>query len=206
MSASNAKKKVMLMVYITIALGALAMYDRYFVDDKSRYKGLMMMSGSSDELPDHGQITGEYVFTDQDDEDFATSQMAGHVWLVSFFFTSCDGPCPLLNAQVAGILSKNNEVHALSITTDPETDTVEVLKNYAQSFKARGGQWSFVRTDEESMIKFGQTVLKLPVGEEPDAHSPRIVLIDKTGHIRGWYDSQEPNVVATISKDLQSLL
>jgi protein SCO1/2 len=205
-NATNAKKKVMLMVYLTIALGALAMYDRYFVEDKSRYKGLVMMNDSSDELPDHGQITGEYVFTDQDDEDFATSQMAGHVWLVSFFFTSCDGPCPLLNAQIAGILSKNNDVHALSITTDPETDTIEVLEKYAQSFKARREQWSFVRTDQDSMIKFGQTVLKLPVGEEPDAHSPRIVLIDKAGHIRGWYDSQEPNVVATITKDLKSIL
>jgi protein SCO1/2 len=132
--------------------------------------------------------------------------MAGKIWLVSFFFTSCDGPCPLLNAQVASILSKHKDLRALSITTDPDTDTTEVLAKYAQNFKADHSQWLFVRTDQDSMIKFGQNALKLPVGEEPDAHSPRIVLIDKNGQIRGWYDSQEPDVVKSISKDLESLL
>lgn len=195
----------MLMVYITIAFGALAMYDRYFVEDKSAYERFIMKPKVAAELPDHGQLSGTFEFKDQQNEDFSTDEMPGRVWLVSFFFTSCDGPCPLLNAQLASILSKNKSIHGLSITTDPETDTTEVLAKYAQNFKASHDQWIFARTDEDSMIKFGQGVLKLPVGEEPDAHSPRIVLIDKEGHIRGWYDSQEPGVVAAISKDLETL-
>ena len=206
MNATNAKKKVMLMVYITIAIGALAMYDRYFVEDKSTYDRFIMRPKPPSELPEHGQLTGTFEFTDQQNDDFSTSEMAGHNWLVSFFFTSCDGPCPLLNAQVASILSKHKDLRALSITTDPDTDTTEVLAKYAQNFKADHSQWLFVRTDQDSMIKFGQNALKLPVGEEPDAHSPRIVLIDKNGQIRGWYDSQEPDVVKSISKDLESLL
>lgn len=194
------------MVYITIALGAIAMYDRYFVEDKSKYEKIIMKSTGVADLPDHGEITGEFTFTDQTNEEFSTSEMAGDIWLVSFFFTSCDGPCPLLNSQVAGLLSKFKNIHALSITTDPETDTTEVLSRYASSFKASSDQWKFVRTDEDSMIKFGQNVLKLPVGEEPDAHSPRIVLIDKNGHIRGWYDSEEPGVVKAMTEAVEQLL
>jgi protein SCO1/2 len=193
MKKLDAKQKVLLMALITIALGALAAYDKYF--------GIM----PKPEVPVHGEITGEHRFTTSTGEIISTASMAGKIWLVSFFFTSCDGPCPLLNAQIAGILGKNSALHALSITTDPETDTEQVLKDYAAKFKADPSRWIFVRTDEENMINFGQDVLKLPVGEEPDAHSPRIALVDAKGQIRGWYDSQEPNVREILLKDISNL-
>lgn len=155
--------------------------------------------------PVFGELTGNYTFSTSLGETFATSQMTGKTWLVSFFFTSCHGPCPLLNAQIAAILAKNPDLHALSITVDPETDMPEVLRDYAVQFKADPSRWIFARTEESNMIKFGQDVLKLPVGEEPDAHSPRIVLIDPKGQLRGWYDSQEPGVIELINNALKGL-
>lgn len=181
------------MAWITIAIGAASLIERNFFREKHP------------EVPVHGELAGEFSFTDQSGQRFSTSSMTGSVWLVSFFFTSCDGPCPLLNAQIAGIMAKTPDLKALSITTDPETDTIDVLRDYSQKFKADPNRWIFARTDEDNMVKFGQDILKLPVGEEPDAHSPRIVLIDKKGQIRGWYDSQEPNVRDVILRDLSDL-
>jgi protein SCO1/2 len=155
--------------------------------------------------PVYGQLEGTYTFHDQNDQDFHTATMTGQVWLVNFFFTSCQGPCPLLSAEIAGILAKETSVHALSITTDPETDTQLVLQNYAKKFRADPARWVFASADHAEMVSFGQTVLKLPVGETPDAHSPRIVLIDKQGKIRGWYDSQEPKVRDNILRDIRAM-
>ena len=156
--------------------------------------------------PVYGALEGAYTFHDQNGRDFQTATMTGQVWLVNFFFTSCQGPCPLLTAQMAGVLAKETSIHALSITTDPETDTQAVLQDYAKKFKADPARWFFVSANHAEMVSFGQTVLKLPVGETPDAHSPRIVLIDKQGKIRGWYDSQDPKVRDNILKDLRAIL
>ncbi len=156
--------------------------------------------------PVYGELEGVYTFHDQNGRDFQTATMTGQVWLVNFFFTSCQGPCPLLTAQIAGVMAKETSVHALSITTDPETDTQTVLQDYAKKFKADPNRWVFATADRAEMVSFGQSVLKLPVGESPDAHSPRIVLIDKQGKIRGWYDSQDPKVRDNILKDLKTIL
>ena len=156
--------------------------------------------------PVYGEIQGTYTFHDQNGHDFPTAGMTGHVWLVNFFFTSCEGPCPLLTAQIASILAKETSVRALSISTDPETDTKDVLQAYAKKFKADPARWVFATADQAEMISFGQTVLKLPVGETPDAHSPRIVLVDRQGQIRGWYDSQDPMVRENILKDIKAIL
>ncbi len=102
-------------------------------------------------------------------------------------------------------MAKYPGLKALSLTTDPETDTVQVLKAYAEKFKADASRWTMARGEEKTLQQFGQDVLKLPVGEVPDAHSARIVLIDKMGQIRGWYDSQEPGFLAKLTTDLSSV-
>jgi protein SCO1 len=160
-------------------------------------------------LPIFGQGLAEtstgFVFEDQNGGTFNTKIMAKKIWLVNFFFTSCPGPCPLMTAQIAGVMAKNETIHALSITTDPETDTPSVLKTYAERFKADPSRWFMVRGDQPTIITFGRDVLKLPTGEAADAHSSRIVLIDGRGQIRAWYDSQDPELRKTILRDISEL-
>lgn len=156
-------------------------------------------------VPVYGEMTGNYTFTGQDGQTFQTNSMLGSTWLVNFFFTSCQGPCPLMTSQIASVMAKYTDLKALSLTTDPDTDTVQVLKTYADKFKADSSRWTMARGEEKTMQQFGQDVLKLPVGEVPDAHSARIVLIDKMGQIRGWYDSQEAGFLAKLTTDLSSV-
>lgn len=157
------------------------------------------------DLPIYGQVKGEYKFVDQNGKDFKTSSMSGHIWLVNFFFTSCHGPCPIMTAQIAGILSSQSHIHVLSVSTDPETDTSDVLKAYSAKLKTDTSNWTMAFGNLEVVKTFGQDVLKLPVGEGPEAHSTRIVLIDQNSMIRGWYDSQEPQIRDRIIRDIKSL-
>ena len=142
------------------------------------------------------------TFIDQNGRPFNTTAMADNFWLVNFFFTSCRGPCPIMSAQIKGIMELNKDVHALSISTDPDVDTPAILKIYRDQVKADPKRWFFARATGATLMKFGQEILKLPVGERPDAHSTRIVLLDGHGQIRGWYDSQDPKTRNTILRDL----
>lgn len=192
-------KRPALMLWALVGVAACFAAISFFVTKKQ--------SGSqrTAAVPVYGEISGNYAFTGHNGEGFQTNSMRGHTWLVNFFFTSCNGPCPLMTSQMANIMSKFPDLRALSLTTDPETDTVPVLKAYFEKHKAPQGRWTMARGEEKALQQFGQDVLKLPVGEVPDAHSARIVLIDKTGQIRGWYDSQEAGFIAKISSDLSTL-
>jgi protein SCO1/2 len=201
------KKNIFLPLAVTglAAIGASLWIGRFFSVDPVHHAQPSTPQPVVDMPPDHGRVEGEFVFTSQNNTPFTTSSMAGSTWLVSFFFTSCDGPCPFLNGQIAGYLTKFPDLQALSITTDPDTDTPDVLARYAQTFNIPGDRWTFAQTSKDQMIKYGQTVLKLPVGEEPDAHSPRIVLLDSSGHIRGWYDSQDSGDLKSLTVALEQL-
>ena len=188
-------KRPIVMLWALVASAGLFAGISFYITKKD------LRGARNTSVPVYGEMTGNYGFTGQDGQNFQTNSMLGSTWLVNFFFTSCHGPCPLMTSQIASVMAKYPGLKALSLTTDPETDTVQVLKAYAEKFKADGSRWTMARGEEKTLQQFGQDVLKLPVGEVPDAHSARIVLIDKMGQIRGWYDSQEPGFVEKLIGD-----
>jgi protein SCO1/2 len=83
-------------------------------------------------------------------------------------------------------------VRLASITVDPETDTPERLKQYAESFGAKPETWSFLTGEVESVRKTVSEGFKLSLqkASETDVfHSEKFVLIDQEGRIRGYFDS-----------------
>jgi protein SCO1/2 len=94
-------------------------------------------------------------------------------------------------------------VRFISISVDPERDSPEVLRKYAER-AGKDPRWIYLRADSSTVIDLSQKGFKLAAGSsvEPGAeeilHSPRFVLVDKQGMIRGYYDS-------TTSEDLEKL-
>ncbi len=76
----------------------------------------------------------EFSFVDQNGKLFGQAQMLGKINIVNFFFTSCQGPCPFMNAKVAELYQKystTDMVRFISVSVDPETDSLNVLRDYA---------------------------------------------------------------------------
>lgn len=106
------------------------------------------------------------------------------VVVVSFFFTTCTLICPAqgqalakLDEQLEGRLGE--EVFFISISRDPQTDTVKNLKRWAKKFGVGPG-WTLVTGEEEVMRKLLQDL----ASEGPAAEShPPVLFIgnDKTG-------------------------
>jgi protein SCO1/2 len=152
-----------------------------------------------------------FQLTNQNGEPFGSEQLRGKVWIADFIFTSCPGPCPVISGRMAEMqkpLAKS-DVHLVSFTVDPETDSPEVLRAYAERLHAQPERWNFLTGPKETVYDLTQNGFKLPVlddgGEQGPAHATRAVLVDRKGTIRGYYDMVATDVVAKLVADASKL-
>ncbi len=114
------------------------------------------------------------------------------VYVVEFFFTSCPTICPRMNENMVKIQNEfygNPSFGILSISIDPERDSPEVLKAYADEKGATLKNWNFLTGDKEEIYSFSNDGFRLYAGENKDVeggfeHSGLFALIDKDGFIR----------------------
>ncbi|MEP6957051.1 MAG: SCO family protein [Chthoniobacterales bacterium] len=155
----------------------------------------------------------QFELTNQNGQSFGSAQLAGKIWIADFIFTSCPGPCPIISSRMSELQRplENSDVHLVTFTVDPETDTPAVLRDYAERLHARPGRWDFLTCAKETLYPLTQNGFKLAVveGAAEDGgpvHSTRAVLVDRQGTIRGYYDITAPDGVTTLLADTSQLL
>jgi cytochrome oxidase Cu insertion factor (SCO1/SenC/PrrC family) len=136
---------------------------------------------------DIGPPITDFELTERSGKPIRSADMKGKVWVVSYFFTSCPGECIRLNRniQVMHMLPELKDVHWLSITCDPDNDSIETLAKYADSLDADPIRWLFARGDMEytSRVALG---MNMYLGRQ--THQNYAIVIDKEGKIRGTFD------------------
>lgn len=117
--------------------------------------------------------------------------------VVNFFFTTCPTICPKLTQHVKMLQNafKKNDttVHLVSISVDPETDSVPALRLYADQHGADHDHWWFLTGDRDKIYNYAYNELYVVMGREEEGidkfiHTQKLVLLDKDRHIRGYYD------------------
>lgn len=161
-----------------------------------------------DKLEDFG-LVGDFSFLERSGSQFSQDNLKDKVWLASFVFTRCTGPCPQVCATLARLQEKLKDVpdfRIVTFTVDPERDNPMELNLYAENFRAIPGRWFFLTGKEETLHQLIREKFRLAVGRNaPDQskpgnefiHSPRIALIDKSGHIRGYFEGTPTNLDGT---------
>ena len=131
----------------------------------------------------------EFELTERSGQPFRSSEMVGKVWVTTFFFATCPGACPRLNANIKYLnnLEELQGVTWVSITVDPNNDTLPVLQEYAKNYQADPERWLFCRADLNYIKRIGSDYFKLPVSWK--GHNEMAVVVDKAGKIRGMYDA-----------------
>jgi cytochrome oxidase Cu insertion factor (SCO1/SenC/PrrC family) len=154
-------------------------------------------------LPVLGEVP-EFSLLERNGGKLGLADLKGHVWVASFVFTHCAGPCPLLTSRMAALgkrLVDLPDVRLVSFTVDPERDTPEVLRDYAKGYGA-GEAWFFLTGEKAPLYELimngfklgiddGSAVTAGTLGPGTITHSVRFVLVDKAGGIRGYYDGTE---------------
>lgn len=136
----------------------------------------------------------EFTLTNQDGARLALKELRGKVLAVTFIFASCVDTCPLLTAKMAGLQKRlgsdfASKVYFVSISVDPERDTPEVLKRYAQAYQANTAGWAFL-TGTQAEIRdvtkrYGIYYKKTPRGDVD--HTFLTSLVDQSGTLRVQY-------------------
>ncbi len=155
-----------------------------------------------------------FNFLNQDNKSFGTEDIKGKVWVADFFFTRCPTICPAMTNNLQDVQDAyldNENLKILSFTCDPEHDRPEQLSNYAAAFAADTKQWNFITGDKTELYRFARNELYITAtdgdgGPTDFIHEQYLVLVDKNGYIRGFYDGTKPYEVKLLIRDIKKLL
>src|SRR5437867_5468032 len=152
----------------------------------------------------------EFVLVNQDGQNFGSARLRGKIWIADFVYSTCPGPCPMISSRMSELQKplEKTDVHLVSFTVDPVKDTPQVLRGYADKLQAEPGRWDFLTGPQSTIYNLSRDGFKLAVGEEKGVpvHSTRMILVDRHGAIRGYYDAAEPDAVTKLVADTTHLL
>ena len=154
-----------------------------------------------------------FQLVNQNEQAFGSAQLAGKIWIADFIYTTCPGPCPMISSRMSELQKplEKTDVHLVSFSVDPEKDTPEVLRGYAEKLQAEPAHWDFLTGPKSTIYKLSHDGFKLAVSDGSDAegipvHSTRMVLVDRHGQIRGYYDAAEADAMTKLLADTNHLL
>ncbi len=170
-------------------------------------------------------ILGEYnevrpfSFASHRGTDVAKETLAGKFWAVNFIFTSCATECPVLVRHFHSIQKRfrsDPRVSLVSITVDPQTDTIPLLANYANAFEA-GPNWHFLRGKPIEVVRFMRESLLIDPGSKSKSslperrgntlpHSDKMAIVDGAGIVRFYTSGNRGGAATTMIEAFEKLL
>jgi protein SCO1/2 len=139
----------------------------------------------------------EFELTERSGEPFRSDDMRGKVWVATYFFATCPGSCIRLNQNIQLLhnMPQLEDVTWVSITCDPDNDSVKALRDYADRWQADSERWLFCRADLDYTKR---VALGMNMALKRKGHQDYAIVMDKSGKIRGMFN-------ATSKADCQKL-
>lgn len=162
---------------------------------------------SLEKLPFYGQIQ-DFRLQKSDHQFVTRDDLKGKVWVADFIFTTCSGICPMMTknlARVQKLFHADEDLLLVSISVNPDSDTPDVLDQYAKKVQADTSQWYFLTGALEDIKKLAVESFKLGAIDEPVFHSSYLTLVDRQGTIRGYYDGTNEDKVHQLIDDIRTL-
>ena len=144
----------------------------------------------------------------------------GKIIILDFFFTSCGSICPKLTRNMSKIQQSfivggskykkqvdTNIVQFMSLSVDPQRDSVSVLREYANKMDVIADNWWLLTGNRDSIYNFAFEEMKVDkFSNEPVSvdfvHTSRFVLIDRDMKVRGYYNGLDSASLLKLAKDV----
>lgn len=148
--------------------------------------------------PQYKEI-GAFQLTNQAGTPVSREELRGKVWIANFFFTHCSESCPLQAKALQALQERlrRSNVRLVSFSVQPEKDSVERLKAYAETHQANPDRWWFLTGAKEVLHKVALEDFAVPLQENPTAppgqqvaHKSSFFLVDKDGYVRMRLDRE----------------
>ncbi len=126
----------------------------------------------------------------------------GKIIVIDFIFTRCANQCPRMTQSMKKFqdaYAKNDTiVQFLSISIDPEHDSVAQLRKFADRYNVNHDTWWFLTGNKKDIYDFALNELKANIADSViDAqfiHTDLFFLLDKDRVVRGFYHQQDPDI------------
>lgn len=146
----------------------------------------------------------------------------GSIIIADFFFTRCPSICPTLTRNMKELQDAmkmkdfrrkidSSYVRFISFSVDPERDSVEALKRYADRYGINHDTWWMLTGSKKTIYDFALNELKLGLhdGGTVDSnfiHTEKFVLIDRNRVVRGYYNGLDSAAMSKLAEDLTLLM
>ncbi len=160
----------------------------------------------------------DFKLTNQLGQQVGWNNLEGKITVASFFFTSCPTICPGMTVNMKKLqdgVSNGQRVGAkdakfiqfLSFSVDPERDSVQNLKKWADRFQINPSNWWLLTGPKKEIYDLANEHMKVLAidGKGVDTsfiHTDRFVLIDKYRNIRGYYHGLDTASMQQLSRDM----
>ncbi|MEC5268464.1 SCO family protein [Heyndrickxia coagulans] len=162
-----------------------------------------------------GDPVEHFQFTDQDGKSFSLDDLKGKVWVADFIFTSCKTVCPPMTMHMSELQEKikktgYKDVELVSFSIDPEVDTPQKLKQFANQFHSDFSMWHFLTGYSQKKIeKFAMKNFKNPVaksdGNDQVVHGTSFYVVNKDGELIKDFDGSADFDAEKIMKEIEKL-
>tara|TARA_B100000780_G_scaffold162770_1_gene113788 strand:+ start:2322 stop:2957 length:636 start_codon:yes stop_codon:yes gene_type:complete len=163
---------------------------------------------------DKNHTVANFKLRNQNGKIITQKNYYNKVYVVDFFFTSCNSICPIMTNNMTKIQNEfinNKDIMLLSISVTPEIDNIEVLKAYAKGKGVNDSKWNITTGSKKHIYDLARKSY-FAVVEQGDGglqdfiHTPNFILVDSNKKIRGIYDGTNKNEISRLIKDIKILI
>ena len=153
-------------------------------------------------------------FVNQLGDSVSLDDLKGKIIVFDFFFSRCPSICPGLAQSMKKLQTtyvKNPEiVQFISISVDPEHDSVPQLRKFADRFEINHDNWWFVTGNKKEIYDFAIQELKASIADTnvdtAFIHTENFFLLDSNRIVRGWYNGFDTVKQAQLARDIPTLM
>lgn len=155
-----------------------------------------------------------FAFTNQNGKTVTNKDYEGKIYVADFFFTTCPTICPIMTDNMSWLQERirdNPKVMLLSHSVTPDTDSVPVLKAYAEKKGVIDSKWNLVTGKKEDIYYIARKsylAVKTTSSKElyDMVHTENFILVDGKGRIRGFYNGTNLDKEIEGEKNVMQLL
>jgi protein SCO1/2 len=101
-------------------------------------------------------------------------------------------------------------VQFISISVDPEHDSVSKLRKFADRFDVNHDTWWFVTGNKKAIYDFAFNEVKASIADvnvdTAFIHTENFFLLDSNRVVRGWYNGLDTLKLAQLARDIPTLM
>ena len=150
---------------------------------------------------------GDFKLTNQNNHSITQQEIVGKIHVANFFFTGCGSICPGMMDKMKKLntsFGDSSGVVFLSYSVTPWRDSVARLKEYAITNSINSNNWHLLTGKRNEIYElarqsyFAEEQLGFSKDSSDFLHTEHVLLVDKSGHIRGIYNG-------TLAMDMDQL-